>query len=229
MKKTFLGAIVLASAIAASGFVLSEVNSQVKSAGEGSEVGIRKLTLTLGQSARSVKMEPALNDQINEEAFIKGVAAYMNQPFDFTYKQGSLSFNVPRTHTLSLFSTESKLSDIAVEIYPLFQDDFEGAFAVVEKWEIFFQQTGLEKRMEKSDVPLNFLKEKFIKFPLIRCGFNTGVWIKDGTRFSIGIDRFEREIYNIDTKKTDKKPVYKVSINIREQSKVPIGKQPTLN
>jgi uncharacterized protein len=215
MKKQVLWATAFIVAISASAVVYSGVKSNMSAPEKSEVVNIRKLTLTLGQSSHSVKMNPALNDQIDEAAFNNKISAYMNQPFDFTYEQGDLRFNVPRTHTLSLFATEEKLSDISVEVYPLFEDDFESALKLVAQWEIFFNGTGLKKKIEKGDVLIENLKAKFNSISTMRCGFNTGEWNKDDTEFSIGINRFEREIYNIDTKQSIKKPVYKVSINIR--------------
>ncbi|HEY6529566.1 MAG TPA: hypothetical protein VIZ65_12805 [Cellvibrionaceae bacterium] len=183
------------------------------------EMTIRKLTLTLGQSSHTVKMHPALIDQINEEAFNNHVSAYMNQPFDFTYQQGLLSFNIPRTHTLSLYAEDEKLSAIGVEIYPIFENDFEAARAELVKWMEFFNALGLVKTADVYDVPLNELFEKFKQCrPDRECGFPNGGWLKDNTQVSVDMTRFERTIFNADTKEKITRPVYKVSINLKEKN-----------
>ncbi|HRH78940.1 MAG TPA: hypothetical protein PK129_16460 [Cellvibrionaceae bacterium] len=174
----------------------------------------RKLTLTLGQSAHSVKMHPALIDQIDEEAFINLISAYMDQPFDFTYQQDGLIFNVTLTHTLTLVARQKELAAIDVELSPLFEDDFEKAFQLLMDWDAFFNGAGLVKLNKSYYVPLGQLKAKFDAVHNEKFGVNTGGWSKGGSQFSIGMDRFERSIFNLHTKKTVNKPVYKVSINI---------------
>lgn len=121
----------------------------------------RKLTLTLGQSAHSVKMHPALIDQIDEEAFINLISAYMDQPFDFTYQQDGLIFNVTLTHTLTLVARQKELAAIDVELSPLFEDDFEKAFQLLMDWDAFFNGAGLVKLNKSYYVPLGQLKAKF--------------------------------------------------------------------
>jgi hypothetical protein len=66
----------------------------------------RKLTLSIGQSAASVSSDPALAGIVAAEPFEKGVAVYVNQPFELTYQQEGLTFHVPRTHALWMTSSD---------------------------------------------------------------------------------------------------------------------------
>jgi hypothetical protein len=179
---------------------------------------IRKLALTLGQSAHSVKMHPALIDKIDEDAFVNLISAHMNQPFDFTYYQEGITFNVPLTHTLSLWSREKKLSNILIELAPLYEDDFVTAVQVLEKWQIFFDGTGLKKYMEKGSIKIESCSDRLKLFPPDRGSCSTETWVGGDAEFSLGLTRFERTTFNISTKEEFKKPVYKISIFINSIS-----------
>lgn len=179
---------------------------------------VRKLTLSMGQSAGSVSSDPALTDIVAKVPFEKGVAVYVNQPFDLTYKQEGLTFNVPKTHTLWMSSTDKKLASIGMEPCPLFENDFEAALLALKQWKARFDGMKLQEVVNHPRFPLDDidrLGEGFMAVDLPRLGQRVGVWRIGNTYLILNLVRVEREYVDPSERAVEKRVyVYKVSLSL---------------
>jgi hypothetical protein len=179
---------------------------------------VRALTLSIGQSAASVSSDPALTDIVAPVPFEKGVVAYVNQPFDLTYKQEGLTFNVPRTHTLWISATAKKLAVIGIEPCPLIENDFGAALGALKQWKARFDGMKLKEVNDHPRFPLNdieHLDERFKAVDLPRLGQRVGVWRIGNTYLILSLVRVERE-YVDPSKNAVQRPayLYKVSLSL---------------
>lgn len=179
---------------------------------------VRKLRLSIGQSAASVSSDPALAGIVAAEPFEKGVAVYVNQPFELTYQQEGLTFHVPRTHTLWMTSSDKKLTDIGIELCPLFENDFGAALRVLTEWKMRFDGMGLEKIDNDPRFPvreMESLAEQFKATELPKFGQAVGLWRRGRTSVSLDLIRIKREYFNASTQAVERESyLYKVSIGL---------------
>ena len=184
----------------------------------------RKLTLSIGQSTASVSSDPALTDIVAADPFDKGVAVYVNQPFNLTYQQEGLTFNVPKTHTLWMSPRDKKLAILEIEPCPLFENDFEAAVRALNEWRVLFNGMNLKEiehhpRFKTSDIAS--LGERFKSAPeLPRFGQNVGVWRVGNTYLRLALVRVERDYVERSRNAVARKAfVYKISVTLLDAEK----------
>jgi hypothetical protein len=179
---------------------------------------VRKLTLSIGQSAASVSSDPALAGIVAAVPFEKGIAVYVNQPFDLTYQQEGLTFRVPRTHTLWMTSSDKKLTEIGIALCPLFEDDFDAAVRMVKEWRQRFDDMNLEEIKNHPRFPardIESMKERFkaAKFP--KYGEAVGLWRRGDTYMNLDLARVEREYFDRSKNAVSREAyLYKVSVGL---------------
>lgn len=185
---------------------------------------VKKLTLSIGQSAASVSSDPALAGIVAAVPFEKGIAAYVNQPFDLTYQGEGLTFNVPRTHTLRMTSSDKKLTTIEIEPCPLIEEALDEAVLALKQWKALFDGMKLEVIDNHPRFPIHGIDqvgERFKSSRLPRLGHRVGVWRAGNAYLILGLARVEREY--IDRANTAAKRyayVYKVSLTLFDVNRI---------